>query len=158
MDILEQMRMGTQARFLIKMRKFEIMLRPLTVFETVSITGEVNEELSRRPDIARNAITEHVIFSIKSLEKASTSAPNRGDPKLTAAVLQDLSPDELAFLFKEYCAGVDRINPSMETISMERVNELVELAKKNNSVLIELSFLELVNVCRVLLSQQQMAK
>jgi hypothetical protein len=158
MDILEQMRMGTQARFLIKMRKFEISLRPLTVFEFVSITSEVNEELSRRPEIARNAITEHVIFSIKLLEKASTSGPMKNDPRLTAAVLQDLSPDELSFLFHEYNAGVERINPCMETISMERVNELVELAKKNNSALIELSFSELVNVCRVLLSQQQMAK
>jgi hypothetical protein len=151
MDILDQMRMGIQARFTIKMRKFEISLRPLTVFEFVSITGEVNEELSRRPEIARNAITEHVIFSIKMLEKASTSSAAKNDPKLTAAVLQDLSPDELAFLFKEYNAGVDRINPSMETIPMERINELVELAKKNDAILIELSFSELVNVCRHLL-------
>ncbi len=57
MDILDQMRAGTLARFTIKMRKFEISLRPLTVFEFVSITSEVNEELSRRPEIARNAIT-----------------------------------------------------------------------------------------------------
>jgi hypothetical protein len=151
MDILDQMRMGTQARFTIKMRKFEISLRPLTVFEFVSITGEVNEELSRRPEIARNAITEHVIFSIKMLEKASTSSAAKNDPKLTAAVLQDLSPDELAFLFKEYNAAVDRVNPSMETISLERINELLELAKKNDATLIELSFSELVNVCRHLL-------
>ena len=158
MDILDQMRLGTAARFTVKMRKFEISLRPLTVVEMVSITSEVNDELGRRPEIARNAITEHVIFTIKALEKASTSSPQRNDPKITTAVLESLTPDELAFLFKEYCAGVDRINPSLENISMERVEELVALAKKNTAILIELSFSELASVCRNLLSEQQPAR
>jgi hypothetical protein len=148
MDILEAMRMGVNARFPVKLRSFEVALRPLTIAETVQIAGEVGEELARKPNITRNAITEHVIFSIKTLALASTSAPNKGDQKLTEYVLQSLTPDELHYLFKEYCAGNDKLNPSLEKLSVEKLNELVAFSKKNPSALIELSFLELVNLCQ----------
>jgi hypothetical protein len=66
-------------------------------------------------------------------------------------VLQSLTPDELHYLFKEYCAGADKLNPSLEKMPLERLQELVALAKKNPSALIELSFSELVNLSRHLL-------
>jgi hypothetical protein len=151
MDVLDLMRLGCDARFPVKLRGFEVSLRPLTIAETVQLAGEVGEELAKKPNIARNAITEHVIFSIKTLTMASTSAPEKGDQKLTEYVLQSLTPDELHYLFKEYCIGNDRLNPSLEKLSMDNLNELVALVKKNHSALIELSFLELVNLSRHLL-------
>lgn len=150
-DILELMRMGTQARYKVKMRDFEIWFRPLTIAETIQIAAETGEDIQKQPLHARNPITEHVIFSVKTLHLASTSAPGKSDAKLTTHTLQSLTPDELAFLMKEYCAGNDRINPSLETLSTARLDELIAGAKKNDSLLIELSFLELVNICRSLL-------
>jgi hypothetical protein len=151
MDILEAMRFGTQARFPVRIRKFEVALRPLTIAEMVSVTAEAAEDIRKQPENSQTAATEHVIFSVKMLEKASTSSPQKNDPKLTGAVLQCLTPDELAYLFKEYTAGLDKLNPSLEKLSLDKINELVALAKKNPSLLIELSFLEVVNVCHALL-------
>jgi hypothetical protein len=150
-DIIDQMRLGVKTKFPVRLRSFEITLRPLTIAETIQNSVETQEELQNKSANHRNAITEHVIFSIKTLCLASTSSPGRGDPKLTTDTLQCLTPDELHFMFKEYCAGCDRINPSLERLSDARLKELVDMAKKNDSVLIELSFSELVNLCRVLL-------
>jgi hypothetical protein len=55
------------------------------------------------------------------------------------------------FLFKEYNAIVDRINPSLENINEERLQELLNLAKKNPGALIEYSFAELAGLCRALI-------
>lgn len=151
-NILDQMRMGIKARFPVRLRNFEAYLRPLTIAETIAITCETQEDLQSKPIGARNAITEHVIFSIKTLQAASMTTPDSKDPKLTTYMLQNLTPDELHFLMKEYCIGADRINPSFEKLSQERIEKLVQDAKKNSSVLIELSFLELVNVCQHLLT------
>lgn len=151
MDQLDAMRLGTQARFPVRLRAFEAWLRPLTVAETVQLAAEVAEEIARKPMNQRNSITEHVVFSLKTLALASTSGPGHGDPKLTELVLQELTPDELHYLFKEYCAGQDKLNPSLETMPAEKLHELVRLGKKNPAALIELSFSELVNTCRFLL-------
>lgn len=149
-DILTAMRLGTRARFLVKIRSYEISLRPLTVAETLQLASEVAQEVSQKPEHLRNALTEHVVFSLKTLALASTSDVDRNDPKITEFVLQRLTPDELAHLFKEYCAGVDRVNPSLEELSIDRLRELVAMAKKNHSAPIGWSFLELVSVCRYL--------
>jgi hypothetical protein len=152
MDSLELMRLGTDARFPVTLRKFEVWLRPLTVAETVKLSSEVADELNNKPHIARNAINEHVLFSIKTLSLASTSAPDKGDPKLTSYVLENLTPDELAYLFKCYCQICDRVNPALEELSVERLNQLVREAKKNPAILIELSFSDVASVCRALLA------
>lgn len=151
MDILEMMRHGTQARFPVRLRNFEIWLRPLTISETIQVASEVSEDLNSRPQIARTALHEHVIFATKTLALASTTKPGSKDPKLTIAVLQDCTPDELSYLFKSYTGACDKVNPSLEEISVDRLNELVAIAKKNPIALTECSFSELVSICRCLL-------
>jgi len=155
MDQIDLMRMGVMSRFPIRLRDWEIWLRPLAISETIQLAAEVAEEISRKPQFARNSITEHVIFSIKTIAMASTSKPGVCDPKITEFVLQSLTADELHFVFKEYCVGVDRINPSLEKLTQEQLDELVRVTKKNTSALIELSFKELVGLATYLLESSQ---
>lgn len=152
MDQLDLMRLGTQARFTIRLRSFDVSLRPLTITEYVQINGEVQDDLLKQPQSTRNATTEFLIFATKVLARASTSSPDVRDPKLTEYVLGQLTPDELTYLFKEFTAHNDRVNPSLEKLPEERLNALIELVKKNPSQSIDLSFWELVNVCRALLT------
>jgi hypothetical protein len=145
-EILTKMRMGTASKFPVTLKDFTVYLRPLTVIETVNLASEVEAEIKKYPVEKRNAINEHVIFSVKMLEKASTSAPDKNDYQLTTRELSSFTPDELQYFFKEYTAGNDRINPNLDKISIEKLTELVNLAKKNPSALIELSFWEVVNL------------
>lgn len=149
-NILEQMRMGTDYRFPVVVRNFRVLLRPLTVIETTNILSDTQAETSRGK--TQNEVIWQVIFSIKTLTKASTTSPDSGDPQLTEYTLQSFTPDELSYLFKEYVAVCDRVNPSLDQMPAEKLAELVEYAKKNPSQLIELSFLEVVNLCRHLLA------
>ena len=151
MDILEQMRAGVAYRFTVRLRKFEMKLRPLTVQELIQVSTETMNELQNKPELGRVAVSESTLFAIKTLELASTSAPGKTDYALPAYTLQQLSADELMFLYKEWLANNDRVNPSLEKLSREKLDELVQLAKKNPFALIELSFWEATNLCHHLL-------
>ena len=150
-NILDLMRMGVDARVKVSLRDYEGYLRPLSVIELVRVGQDVYEMLGKLPVSARNAITEHTLTAQHMLQAASTSSPDKHDPQLPVATLQMLTSDEMMHLFKQYVAECDKINPSLETIKPERLAELVEIAKKNPLILIEYSFLELVNVCRALI-------
>jgi len=153
-DILDLMRMGIDARFPVQLREYKIFLRPLSVVELVKVSAEVAEALERQPKNNRNAIIEHTLYAQITLQAASTSHMDKFDPQLPCALLQQLTIDELNHMFKQYVAGVDKIDPMLEKMSEERINELVAMAKKNPLILTEFSLLELVNACRHLIENQ----
>ncbi len=157
MDNLELMRLGSSYRFPVKLREFTIMLRPLTVLESITVMGETKAHLEKLPKYNQNAITEHVLFSQKTLQLASTSKPDGNDPTITEHELSQTTPDELTYLFKEYLAVADKVNPAFDALPVETLNKLVAEAKKNDLILIELSFSEIVNVCRYLISESSQA-
>lgn len=144
---LEAMRDGVEYKFPVTIRKFTVHLRPLTNMEIIHVAREVVEETRRMENASQ--VEESILTSHKQLEKASTSDPETYDPKLTGVFLAKLTPGELDFLWKQYLAGCDRCNPSMEALNKDVVMQLVEQVKKSPNVqfaLTDRSFLELVNI------------
>ncbi len=151
---LDAMRMGVEYRLEIKVREFKMSVRPITITETIQVASKVADKLMTLPKTAQNRITEHVLLAKETLMLASTSDVDVNDPKITDFILDRMTPDEIDNLFKQYVAATDKVNPSLEEMSTERVEALVEDIKKNPSLLIEHSFLELVNVSRYLLAHK----
>lgn len=155
-DHLELMRLGVDARFTVKLRGFAIPLRPLSVAETNQVVCEVAAEISTVPDHARNRLIENTIYAKKTLIRASGDDMGNGQ-KLTDLVLSRMMPSELEFLLKEYIAGCDRVSPSLETLPEDELRAMVAKVKKTPSTVIDLSFYQLANVCRFLLSESPTA-
>jgi hypothetical protein len=147
-SILDKMREGVGFKFQIRLRSAVITMRPLSVQEQVNIISEVADEIQARPKLANNAFAGSVIMAMKTLSTASQSAPNSRDQQLPTGVLNELHSDELMHLFKSYNAECDKICPMLEDLSEERLDQLISLAKKNPTVWIDCSFVELVGACR----------
>lgn len=156
MPQLELIRAGVLNRFSVKLKNYELSLRPLSVMEEVRVAEEVAQEMMNRPDNQRFSLTESVMLEAKKIQLASTSAPGQTDYKITETILYNLTPGEIDYLFKQYISGCERLNPSMEKIPADQIEAMVEELKKKpqsmDSALIERSFWELVNICNHLLT------
>jgi hypothetical protein len=152
---LEQMRLGTEARFVVKCRGYALSMRPLTISEENKTAIESQVELQKLPEQQQNRMMYDQIFTQKVLELASTSAPDMYDPKLTAMVVSRMTVEEVLHIWKQYIAGKDKLNPALEEIPAEELKQIVKEVKKNHSLVIERSFLELANICRYLLNESQ---
>lgn len=149
---LDSMRMGVDYRGILKIRNLSIPIRPLAIVEFVQIANEVAGELEDMPERQRTSFLEHLLVAKKTLQKASTpDVGSKVHPKLTDHVLDRMTPEEVEFAYKQYVAATERVNPALEEMKVEEIQELVEKVKKSPSDLIELSFLELVNLSRHLL-------
>jgi hypothetical protein len=153
LDLLAAMRDGVEYRIPIKVRKAEIILRPLTIIETNHVASAVQTIFKRLSDEERNRITEHVIIAKETLKLASKIGEKVG---LTDYLLDAMTNDEVQHLMKQYVSVCDKVNPALEVMKDEEVIQLIEDLKKNNSekiclALIDLSFSELVSVCRKLI-------
>ena len=136
-----------------KVRALELKFRPLSLQEQVELTNEVAEEVSMKPKAAQNSMTEASLMAIRTLERASAEAPpSKVLGRLTAAVLSKMTNDEVMALFRAYNEGCDKLNPTMEMITPEQIDALVEAAKKNDSVLKDLPQPRLVQLARFLLT------
>lgn len=136
---ISAMREGVEYRLPIVVRNFKMMVRPLSIDETVQVAADVTEEMNKMPEKGRNRLTEETLLAKFTIEKASTSSPETNDPKITAAVLGNMTPDELHAIFKQYVWVCDRVNPVLESMSPEKLQEIVDLLKKNSLQVTELS-------------------
>lgn len=161
---LEAMRLGVDYTFEVKVRGFSLVLRPLAIVETIDVTNRVidrvNNELKSRPHGVLNPIFEQTMMAIETLMMASTSDVGANDPRITAYVLERCSADELNSIFKEYVAGCDKVNPSLDRMSVDEIELIVEQVKKNPDwekmpllPLIGLSHSQLANVALHLLTK-----
>lgn len=155
-QILAAMRQGVTYIGTIEIRGFKLSVRPLSQKETLQLYADVAQHVSTLPERARNSITEHAVLARKTLVLASTSDPDKMDFQLTDEVLEQVTNDELTFLFKQYCLAVERVNPAWEALPDETVDALIDEVKKNPPALIDLSSLQMINVCRRLLSGSPM--
>lgn len=147
------MRQGVAHKFPIKVGGFSVNLRPLTIDEQLEVAADVTEAMAKIPAKANNRLTEETFMAKLTLEKASTSSPQKNDPKLTSAVIGQMYADELHFLFKQYALICEKVNPMLEEMSVDAINELVEHLKKNDLQVTELSSLQLINLVRYLVTQ-----
>ena len=157
-DQIDAMRMGVDYRVPVKVRGFTCLFRPLSMQETVEVASAVQNHFMSLPAQSRNSLTENTLLAQKSLQLASTSDVGQTDFQLTEIICQRMTPDEIQFLWKQYCSAIDKANPSLELASAEEMGELVEALKKSPkeslaSALIGLSFSQLVSLGSYLLTQ-----
>lgn len=156
---INAMRLGVDYRLEIKVRGFKIMVRPLAISETLQIASAVQDELTKLPTNAQNRMTEHFILAKETLKLASTTDVGKNDPRITDLIMMNMTNDEIHFLFKQYVAACDRVNPALEMLQTEQVQALVDDLKKNSSKeelglqLIEQSFSQLVSLVHYLLTK-----
>lgn len=151
-DELDAMRMGVDYRSALKIRGLTLQIRPLAIVEFVQIANEVSNLLESLPDAERTTFREHLEVAKKTIQRATT--PDVGSqvhPRLTDYILDRMTPEEVEFAYKQYVAATERANPALEEMKAEEIQELAARVKKSPSELIELSFLELVNLSRLLL-------
>lgn len=158
---IDAMRQGVEYKFPIKVRGFELMVRPLSLLESNRIAQKVAESMKALPESARNRLTEHTYLAMFTLETASTSDVDSNDPKITQYVLERMTNDEVMAVFKQYASIVERCDPALEFLTQPEIDGLVAELKKNkseypaeawDSQLIELSFLQLASLVRSLVT------
>jgi hypothetical protein len=156
------MRSGVEYRGPIKVRGYELLVRPLSLAETIKVVGNVSARLRDVPAAARSALHEHTILAMETLVLASTSDVGANDPQITEMVIERMTPEEVQNLFVQYVKIVDRANPALEMLTPEQVNELLEHVKKNLTTpselafrLTELSFSELASIAHMFLTKSE---
>jgi hypothetical protein len=157
---LALIRQGIEYRFQIKIGQLVLLMRPLSITEEDRITQDVIDEMKNLPEEKKTSLKQSALLSIKKLETAQTSDVNKKDWKMSQMELSYLTPGELEYIFKNYMAGCDKINPGIETFSRDQVSQWVDALKKSSSdlemILIESSFHQLAAICRHLLSTSEL--
>lgn len=153
---LELMRSGIDYIFPIKIRSWSIDCRPLSNMETIQVATTVSKLFLELSDVEKMRISENTLFAKETLIRAAKKTPDDKDSRVTHAILDRMTNEELHFAFAQYVAITDKVNPALERMPQEEITDLVEKLKKNSrdrldSALIDCSFLELVNVCRSLI-------
>jgi hypothetical protein len=144
--------MGVAWRHNLQVRNYSVLVRPLSISETLQVVHSVAARLQAQPLLARTSALELSLLAKETLIVASTSDVGMQDAMLTEYLLDMLTPDELTHLYKQYSGMLDKVNPSLEDLKPEEMKALVEMVKKNPTEAIELSFLQLVNVVRFLVT------
>lgn len=154
---LEAMRMGVTYTWQIQLRNWKAVVRPLSIKEKLEVSHDVAAELARMPSSKRTSLTEHTLLARETLKRATCSSSTAYDPKLSDPILDEMTGDELLYVYDQYCAAEERVNPKLELMSKEQMQELVDEIKKKGSsasLLTELSFLQLVSLAHYFLSQE----
>jgi len=156
---LDAMRMGTDYRMSIKLRNFNMPVRPLAMSEQIQIHHNVADYLSKLPNSARTSQNEHYYAAREYLKMASTSDVGQADVHIGDPVLDKMTVDEVMHLYRQYIQAVDKANPSLEMMSADEITAIVDDIKKKapdelGLAVIELSFLELVNLVQYFVTKK----
>lgn len=149
LEPLEKMRLGINYSFPIVLRGLTIKARPLSIIEQHQVLADSKRDIEAVDSKFRTPFDEAAILAQHYIITASDN-----DPNVSAYILNRASPEELSFLYKEYCAVVDKCNPMFEQMTAQDIGDLVEKIKKNKNpvlALTDLSFHQLASICRRLL-------
>lgn len=156
-DILAQMRAGVEYEFPIRCRNFVFKARPLSISEQNKVLTEAQDKIDAKAGLP-NVLSESAIIAQTYLIYAARPYGSQDITQVNEYLLNRATPEELQYLYSQYCAIVDKCNPALEFLSSVEVQELVEQVKKKknlDSALIDLSFKELASICRHLLQPQE---
>lgn len=146
---LELMRSGIEASFEIGIREYRIKVRPLTTLEVIQATADAAEAFEKLPEPQRLNITMSLMSAMYQLNRASSIDVGELG-KLSLALMQMMSADEINSLWKQYIRVTDKVNPSLDSVSMEQLVSWTESLKKNSDphyLLTDLSISNLISLC-----------
>lgn len=141
--LLAKLRAGTSEVYEISCRELVVPVRVLSVDEFNAIRRDAMAHKAKMmgDDVDMNLHIEKV-----TLKMASTVSKGAG-PLLTDAFLKELSIDEINYLYNEYVRVMDIVNPSVEQVTPDQFNGLVEALKKNTITSSDLSLRQLRAIC-----------
>lgn len=152
-DLLAAMRMGTSYTFAIAIRQFTLPVSLLSMAEQVNIATDVLAAMSNAPQVQRHSLNESHLIAKETLKRASAlAAKGQTGMILSDQLLDKMTTDEVLFLYDQYRAGAEKLNPAVSDLSDEKLRELVDLAKKNPASLSDLSRQALEKVALFLLT------
>lgn len=154
---IEAMRMGVDYSFPIALRGFTLNVRPLANSEFTQCYSAVAEQMRRTPEHQRTKIVEDNYLAREFLKKASAEY-GKYPGSLTDPILDEMTNDEIMYLYKEWLAVCDKVNPQLENMPADRIKAIVEDIKKNpradlDSQLTELSFGQIRSILSYLLTK-----
>jgi len=157
---IEAMRMGVDYSFSISLRGFPVDLRPLSNSETMRAFSSVNTYVRGLPEFQRGQLVEDNAKAREFLKLASSQYGQPLTAKITDTVLDEATNDEIMYLYREWLAVCDKVNPNLQEMPVEHVKALVEEVKKNTpkdlaSQLTELSFWQMRSILTYLLTNEE---
>lgn len=142
-EMLARMRAGTKEVYEIRMREQVFPVRVLSMDEVTAIRREGFADQAKR---GGDETDRNVAIQKCTLKMASTIQKG-GGPLISDKMLSLLSLDEVQFLYNEYVCVLERVNPTLETITPEVFQSLVDALKKSHASARDLSLLQLRAIC-----------
>lgn len=127
---IDKMRMGVDYSFRITLRDFSCTVRPLANSEFTKAYAAVANHMRSVPEFSRTKITEDNLLAREFLKMASAEF-GVYPGALTDAVLDQMTNDEMMYLYKQWLDVCDKVNPMLETMPEEQLKALVEEVKKS---------------------------
>lgn len=159
---IEAMRMGVDYSFSVSLRRFTCILRPLANSELLRAYASVHEYVRKIPESRRTKIEEDNALARELLKLASA---DYGKPfgTVTDTVLDEMTTEEIMFLYSEWQAICDKVNPRLEELPVDVIKEMVEDVKKNTPKdlayqLTGFSFWQMRSILRYLLTKEELPK
>lgn len=142
-ELLAKMRKGIKEVHEIRMRDLTISVRVLSVDEM----NTIRRDAARVSAISSGDETDRYLTAQKYTLKLASALQQNGAPLLSDKILGMLTVDEVNYLYEEYMRVMDSVNPSMETVSSEQFQEVVNALKKNTISSRDLPLLQLRAIC-----------
>jgi hypothetical protein len=137
-DLLARMRAGTKEVYEIKMRQLALPVRILSLDEMLDIR---NRMMVQNAKVVGDQANLASLVQKETLRFATTIGGQPGI--LSDRLLGMLSLDEIQFLYAEYTKVTEEVNPSLEAVSPEKFEMLVDAIKKNSVTASDLSLVQL---------------
>lgn len=128
-DLLAKLRSGNKQNLEIGFGELKVPCRLLNAAEEATIMVQAAQAAAREnPTGVQKEVFEAQITMKQILLKATTIG---GVPGLNKAFLDELSHTELNALFDQYNTLNHTINPNIQQLSQDEINEIVDQVKKN---------------------------
>lgn len=154
LEDLAAMRMGVSYYDTIKIRKYALRIRCLSVSEKQKIMNDVRATLLRGSEEEQSKVNQELEIAKQTIMLASTSDIDKSDYKITDFVLGAMTIDEVLYLWKQYTDFEERVSPEAEQLPIEAVNKLIEDLKKKQIQLNDLSWTECRSIARSFLTRE----
>jgi hypothetical protein len=167
-ELLTALRKGTDYSTSFSVGEVTLTLRLLSVSEESAVLAFVNEILTYYPYVLKDNEKKAEVYSLELLKVKLMMATTPSTIKVGSSLLQynaraqikyadvsGLTLHELSYLIKEYDALEARFNPRLEMLEESDVVQIIEMVKKSDIVLKDLSYSVLLNIANTLLNESK---
>lgn len=142
-DLLQKLRAGTDEVHEVIMRGVSIPVRVLSQSEY----NRIRKDSIQATVMEDGDETDKNIRIQKATLMLASTLKHGAAPMLSDKLLDKMTNDELSFLYEEYVAKMDTVNPRLEQMSEDEFKAIVEALKKNSVTSKDLSIRQLRAIC-----------